>query len=67
MSFDPKSKAAYKRKDSLYETLFNIPVKGEIILPSLNARNRALKFARENRRLFITRQTAKGILLWRAS
>lgn len=67
VSFDPKSTAARKRKDSLYEMLNKIPVKGEVILPSENARNRALKFARENRRMFITRQTAKGILLWRQS
>ena len=56
-----------KRKDGLLSRLERIPVKGTVILESENARNRALKYARENRRMFITRRTAKGILLWRAS
>jgi hypothetical protein len=56
-----------KRKDTLLNRLERIPVKGELILATQNQRNRALKFGRENRRFFITRQTAKGILLWRAS
>ena len=60
-------KCGPKRQDSLLSRLERIPVKGETILESENHRNRALKFARENRRMFITRQTAKGILLWRAS
>jgi len=51
------------RKDGLLSRLERIPVKGTVILESENARNRALKYARENRRMFITRRTAKGILL----
>ena len=56
-----------KYQDSLLKRLGKLPVKGELTLKSESERNRALKFARENRRFFITRQTAKGILLWRAS
>ena len=48
------------RKDGLLSRLERIPVKGEIILESENARNRALKFARENRRMFITLQDGQG-------
>ena len=56
-----------KRQDSLLSRLEKVPVKGEILLDNDSQRNRALKFARETRRFFVTRAYMGKILLWRAS
>jgi hypothetical protein len=55
-------------KDSLHARLAKLKVKGELTLTNENQRNRALKYARHNRMLLVTRTLANGkILVWRQS
>jgi hypothetical protein len=60
-------KCGPKRQTNFLDLIEKIPVKGEMLLDNDNQRNRALKFARENRRMFVTRAYKGKILLWRAS
>jgi hypothetical protein len=63
-----KHKPGAPCRDNLHSRLAKLKVKGELTLPNENQRNRALKYARNNRMIFVTRTLLDGkIVLWRQS